>query len=153
MDVHVGENKETMMVKEVQYDYLGKNVIHADLIRVDVTERVKVSVPIELKGTAKGAAEGGVINEQANSIEIECVVTEIPDVLTVNIKDVGIGDAIHAGEVQLPEGVRLVSDPAIVILTCSIVAAAKSTEEILAEAPTAPEVIGEVKEEAEESAE
>ncbi|MHC4753000.1 MAG: 50S ribosomal protein L25, partial [Planctomycetota bacterium] len=63
MDVQVGRKKEKMIVKELQYDYLGKNIIHADLMRVDITESVKVTVPIELKGTARGTHEGGIIEE------------------------------------------------------------------------------------------
>ena len=152
LDVQVGRKKETVMVKEVQYDHLGKNIVHADLMRVDVTERVKVSVPLELKGIAKGTHEGGVISAQMAHIEVECVVTEIPESIPVNIKDVGVGDAIHAGEVALPEGMTLVTAPETVILTCSLVAAAKTTEEIEAEAPAAPEVIGKAKEEEEEAA-
>ncbi|MHC4560006.1 MAG: 50S ribosomal protein L25 [Planctomycetota bacterium] len=65
MDVQVGRKKEKMIVKELQYDYLGKNIIHADLMRVDITESVKVTVPIELKGTARGTHEGGIIEEHA----------------------------------------------------------------------------------------
>ena len=147
LDVQVGRKKETVMVKDVQYDHLGKQVVHADLMRVDVTERVRVAVPIELKGVAKGTHEGGIINEQMDHIEVECVVTEIPESIPVNIKEVEVGDAIHAGDIALPEGLKLITEPETVILTCGLVAAAKTTEEIEAEAPAAPEVIGEKKEE------
>ncbi len=61
IDVEIGAAKETTLIKDVQYDYLGKDIVHIDLMRVDVTETVKVGVPIEIKGTAKGAAEGGVV--------------------------------------------------------------------------------------------
>ncbi len=53
-DVQIDKKKETMIVKAIQYDYLGKNIIHADLMRVDVTELIKVTVAIEPKGDAKG---------------------------------------------------------------------------------------------------
>jgi large subunit ribosomal protein L25 len=149
LDVQLGRKKEKVMVKDVQYDHLGKQVLHADLMRVDVTERVRVTVPIELKGVAKGTHEGGIINEQMDRVEVECVVTEIPESIAVNIKEVEVGDAIHARDIALPEGVTLVTEPETVILTCSLVAAAKTTEELEAEAPIAPEVIGEVKEEGE----
>jgi len=149
LDVQLGRKKEKVMVKDLQYDHLGKQVVHADLMRVDVTERVRVSVPIELKGVAKGTHEGGIINEQMDHIEVECVVTEIPESIPVNIKEVEVGDAIHAGDIMLPEGIKLVTEPGTVILTCGLVAAAKTTEELEAEAPTAPEVIGEEKEEEE----
>ncbi len=152
MDVQIGKETEKMLVKDIQYDHLGRNIIHVDLMRVDVTETVKVMVPIELKGIAKGTHEGGVVEEHANRLEVECKVTEIPDVITVWIKDVGIGDTIHARDVQLPPAVKLVSPPETLLVTCHVIATVKTTEEIEAEAPVAPEVITEVKPEEEEEA-
>ena len=64
-----------------------------------------------------------------------------------------MGDTLHAGDIELPDGVKLVSDPGTLLVSCSLVAAAKSTEELEVEAPTAPEVIGEAKEAEEESEE
>jgi large subunit ribosomal protein L25 len=142
IDVQVGKKNETVLVKDLQYDHLGRKIIHADLIRVDVTETVKVTVPIELKGTARGTHEGGIIEGHVGGLEVECKVTDIPESLVVLVKDVGIGDAIHAGDVQLPEGVKLASSPEMLVVTCHLVAAAKTAEEAEAEEPVAPEVIG-----------
>ncbi len=152
MDVQIGKKQEKMIVKELQYDHLGRDIIHVDLMRVDVTETIQVAVPVELKGTAKGTHEGGVVEMHTSSLEIECKVTDIPEVIVVNVKEIGIGDTLHASGVELPSGVKLVSAPSTLLVTCSLVAAAKSTEELEAEMPAAPEVIGEVKEEAEEEA-
>jgi large subunit ribosomal protein L25 len=146
LDVQIGRKREKTLVKDLQYDHLGKNIIHVDLMRVDVSESVKVAVSIELKGTAQGTHEGGIVEEHADRLEVECKVTEIPESIVVSVKDIGVGDTLHAGDVELPEGVRLVSDPSTLLVTCSLVAAAKSTEELEAEVPVAPEVIGEVKE-------
>lgn len=147
MEIQVGKKHETMLVKDLQYDHLGKEVIHADLMRVDVTETVRVDVSLEFKGTAKGIHEGGMVEVHADRLEIECRVTEIPERITVSIKEMGLGDAMHAGDVQLPEGVKLISSPDLLLATCNIIAAAKSTEELEAEMPVAPEVITEAKEE------
>lgn len=146
LDVQIGKKKEKMIVKDLQYDYLGRDIMHADLMRVDVTETVKVMVPIELKGTAKGAHEGGIIEGHADHVEVECKVTDIPESIIVSVKEVGVGDTLHAGDIELPSGVNLVSDPSMLLVTCSLVAAAKTTEELEEEVPIAPEVIGEVKE-------
>ena len=54
---------QTLLVKDLQYDHLGKDVIHADLVRVNLNERVVVEVPVELRGTAKGTHEGGIVEE------------------------------------------------------------------------------------------
>jgi large subunit ribosomal protein L25 len=154
MDIQIGKKKEKVIVKELQYDHLGRNIIHADLMRVDVSETVRVDVPIELKGTAAGAHEGGIIEEHADHLEIECKVVDIPEAIVVSVKDVHVDDALHAGDVELPEGVVLLSPRDTLLVTCHTIAAAKTTEELEEEVPVAPEVIGEVQEEqAEESPE
>jgi large subunit ribosomal protein L25 len=153
LDVKIGKRKEKMLVKDLQYDHLSKNIIHADLIRVDVTEMVKVTVPIELKGTAKGTHEGGIIEEHTDRLEIECRATDIPESIIVSVKEVGVGDAVHASDIELPPGVELISDPTTLLVTCHLVAAAKTTEELEEEAPTAPEVITEAKEPEEQAQE
>ncbi|MEA3226818.1 MAG: 50S ribosomal protein L25 [Planctomycetota bacterium] len=152
IDVQVGKKKEKMLVKEVQYDYLGRNIIHADLMRVDMSETIKVTVPIELKGIAAGTHESGIIDEHVDCLEIECKVTDIPEMIVVWIKDVRVGDALHAGDIELPDGVKLASSPETLLVTCHLVAAAKTTEEVEEEMLAAPEVIGEVKEPEEEEA-
>ncbi len=153
MEVEINGKKETLLIKDVQYDYSGTDIIHVDLMRVDVTEMVRVTVPIVLKGTAKGAAEGGMVETHTGNLEIECRVTQIPESIVISVKEMALGDAIHAKDIQLPEGVKLITSPEILVATCHIVEEVKTTEEVLAEAPAAPEVITEVKEEAEEGEE
>jgi large subunit ribosomal protein L25 len=153
MDVQIGRKSQKVLVKDLQYDYLGKDIIHADLVRVDVTEMVRVTVPIELKGTAQGTHEGGVISEHVDHLEIECQAVNIPENIIVSVKEVGVGDTLHARDIELPEDIKLVSDPETLLVTCSLVAAAKAAEEVEEEAPVAPEVIGEAKEEQEQAPE
>ena len=152
-DVRIGKKSQKVLIKDLQYDYLGRDIIHMDLIRVSATEAVKVTVPIELKGKAKGTHEGGIIEEHVDHLEIECKAADIPESIIVLVKEVDVGDTLHACDIELPDGVKLVSAPSTLLVTCSLVAAAKSTEELEEEVPAAPEVIGEAKEAAEESSE
>lgn len=147
MDVKIAGKVETLMVKDLQYDYLGRDIIHADLMRVDISETVKVVVPIELKGTAKGLSEGGMIEEHADTLEIECVVTNLPETIAVSVKNVGVGESLHASDVELPAGVTLVSPADTLIVTCPMKASAVSAEDAEEgeEGPSAPEVITERK--------
>ena len=153
MDVQIGKKKEKMIVKELQYDYFGKYIIHADLMRVDVTEAIKVNVPIELKGTAQGTHEGGIVEEHTDHLEIECKATEIPETIVVSIKELSVGGILHAGDIELPSGMKLISSPDTLLVTCQLVAAAKTTEQMEEEMPVAPEVIGETAESEEETSE
>ncbi len=142
-EVDMGGAKETLLVKDVQYDHLGKEIIHADLVRVDLSEMINIRVPLEMKGTAKGTHESGIIDEHLDHLNIECKVSDIPERIIVSVKEVGVGDSIRAGEVELPEGAKLVTSPSALIVTCHLVAAAKSTEEVEEEMPASPEVITE----------
>ena len=142
-DVDLSGKAETLLVKEVQYDHLGKYIIHADLVRVNLSEAVKVTVPIELRGTAKGTHQGGIIDEYLDHLEIECKVSDIPKFITVSVKEVDVGGSIHAGDIELPEGAKLITDPKALVVMCHLVAAAKSTEEVEEEMPAGPEVITE----------
>lgn len=150
LDVQLGRTKEKVLVKDLQMDHLGKEIIHADFMRVDEAEMVKVTIPVEFKGTAKGTQEGGIVEVHASQLEIECRVSDIPEKVVVLVKDMNIGDSIHAGSVQLPEGVKLISSPELLLVSCGLVTVVKTSEELEAEAPAVPEVIGKGKEEAEE---
>ena len=153
MDITVNGATEKMLIKELQYDYLGRNIVHVDLMRVDVTEMIKVDVPVELKGVAKGVQDGGVVEANLSKIEVECLAINIPTSIVVSVKDLGVGESIKAGEIKLPDGVKLVTAPDLIVTSCRIVAEAKTTEQLEAEAPAAPEVITEKAPKAEEGAE
>lgn len=143
-EVKLAKGKETLLVKDLQYDHLGKNVIHADLVRVDLSERVTVTVPIELRGTAKGTHEGGIVDQSLDHLEVECVVSSIPEVIAISVKELGVDEAIHARDVVLPDGVMLKTNPDAMICICHLpkVKAAAEEEEAV-EAPEGPEVITE----------
>ena len=143
MDVTIGGNAEKMLIKDLQYDHLGRTIIHADLIRVDVTERIKVEVALELKGVPKGTQEGGVLESHMDHLEVECLAVDIPKSIVVPVKDLDVGQSIYARDVKLPEGVKLMSLPDIMVVTCRVLAEAKTTEQVEAETPVAPEVIRE----------
>ncbi len=151
-ELDLGGKKEQTLLKDIQYDNLGKNVIHADLVRVDLTETVQVEVPIEHKGTAVGTTHGGMIDEHLTQLEVECVVTNIPETIPVSIKNLDIDQTIHAGDIELPPGVKLITPAEALILSCYEAAVAPEEEEGVepAEELSSPEVITEKKEEEQE---
>jgi large subunit ribosomal protein L25 len=154
LDVKIGPEPQKLLVKEVQYDYLGRNAIHVDLMRVDITETIEVSVPVEFKGVAKGTQEGGVVERHTDHLLVKCLAINIPESLVVSIKELDIDGAIYARDVKLPEGVTLASPADTLLVACREQIEVKTTEEVVAEAPVAPEVITKGKaEEGEEPAE
>ncbi len=156
MELEVDGKNETTMIKDIQYDYLGRDIIHADMIRVNITERVTVSVALDLKGEPKGAQEGGILEEHADGLEVECRVSDIPETIEVSVDDMEIGDALYARDVKLPEGIDLASDEDTLIVICRTVEVEEPEEaEALEgeEEPSAPEVIGREKEDQEDEGE
>ena len=156
-DVDLAGAKDTLLVKDLQYDYLGDTVIHADLVRVNLSERVKVQVMIKLVGTAVGTHMGGIVEEIMNRIEVECAVNEIPEFLPVDIKGLELDKTLRASEIVLPDGFTLVTDPNAGVIGCHESKAAVAEEEEAVEGEEGvegaaePEVLTEKKEDEESS--
>jgi large subunit ribosomal protein L25 len=151
LELDVEGKVQNVLVKEVQYDPMGQEILHVDLTRVDLDERVEVTVPILLRGTPAGAAEGGVLHQVTAQATIECTVRSIPDDLRLSVAEMKVGDVLHMNDLPLPEGAKLVSDGETIVATVSVV-----KEEVVAPAPVeaapaGPEIIGEKKEEPEET--
>lgn len=150
IDVTIDGDTQKMLIKALQHDHLGRTIVHVDLMRIDVTERIEVEVPVELKGVAKGTHDGGVVESHIDHLDVECLAIEIPASIVVPIKELGVGESIKAGDIKLPAGVKLVTPAESYVVSCRIVAEAKTTEQLEAEAPVAPEVITEREPKAEE---
>lgn len=142
---------EPVLLKEVQYDHLSADVVHVDFARVDLTERVTVTVSLELKGDPKGEKEGGVLQQIINELEIECVVTDIPDVLTHDVSDMEKDAVLHIKDLKLPSNLKVLQDEDLIVATCREIVEQVETPAV-AEGGAEPEVITKGKEE-EEAAE
>lgn len=153
IELDLGGSSETVLVKEAQYDHLGSHLLHLDLTRVSLDETVEVSVPLELKGTPKGEADGGKLQQIIAELEIECRVLEIPEFIRHNVSEMALDDVLHIKDLQLPTGVKCLQDAELIV---AVVREVK--EEVVApaagEAATAePEVIGQKEREEKAAAE
>jgi len=155
LEVQLGKDKEHALIKEVQYDTFGHEVLHVDLARVSLDERVEVTVPILLRGTPAGAAEGGVLQQSAATVTVECLVTAIPEEIRVPVTHMKVGDLLYMRDLPLPEGAALLSEPETVVCSLSIVAeeVVPTPEEAAVAAATEPELVREEKGEEEEAEE
>jgi large subunit ribosomal protein L25 len=131
-----GDVNESVLLKDVQWDALGYGIVHVDFSRVSATESVQTTVAVELRGTAPGIKEGGVLKFVTHEIEVECAASAIPDKIYVSVKDLQLDSEIFARDVALPEGVTLVSNGDDVIVSCD---KPRAEEEEEAGAPTGAE--------------
>jgi large subunit ribosomal protein L25 len=145
LEIDIEGTMQNVLVKDVQYDHMGSDILHVDLTRVNLDELVEVTVPIVLRGTPAGAIEGGVLNQVVAQVSVEVQVRSIPDDIRTTVDHMKIGDKLFMKDLHLPEGAKLKDDPEMLIATVSFVA-----EEVVAateEQVAAPEVIGAKKEE------
>jgi large subunit ribosomal protein L25 len=155
LELSVDGATETCLIKEIQYDHLGDDIIHVDLTRVDLNEEVTVYVPLVLSGEGDAPGlkqEGALLENPTTDLEVTCLASAIPDQVIVDISALEIGDAVTVGDLTLPEGVTTDIDPVTVVAQISFVSEDEMEElEAPAEAAAEPELIGEEAEE--ESAE
>lgn len=104
-------DKVVVIVAEIQRDALKRTPEHVDLHRVNMSEKVRVNVPVSLVGTAAGVKEGGLLDFAHHSLHIECLPGQIPEHIEINIADLKIGHAIHVSEISFPAGVKCVDNP------------------------------------------
>ncbi len=106
------DEKQMVLLKDVQFDYLGTRVVHCDFARVDLNERIHTRVHVNLVGEAIGLkAAGNLLMHPVTEIEIECRVVDIPGHIDVDISGLDLGHVITAGDVKLPkDDMKLVSD-------------------------------------------
>jgi large subunit ribosomal protein L25 len=97
----------TVLVKDLQRDPVRGFVIHADLFEIDTTERISVSVPVHVTGTAEGVTLGGLLDHVLREIELDCLPNAIPDEFVVDVTSLNMGDAIHVSDLAVPDGVHI----------------------------------------------
>jgi large subunit ribosomal protein L25 len=161
LNLRDGESTPAMVV-DWQYDPMKDTLLHVDLKRIDLTKRIRVSVPAAVHGDAKGVKQqGGLLELVAREVEIECLPDEIPEHFTVDVTELMIGQSVRAGELALSGSMVLVSPAdnviAHVVALRAEEAPAAAAPEAAAAAPEAeataePEVIKKGKKE-EEAAE
>src|SRR5271170_7877618 len=111
-----GGETTPVMIVDWQNDPVKENMLHIDLKRIDLTKKLRVKVPVHALGEPKGVKlQGGLHELITREIEIECLPDDIPELFTIDVTELSIGESIRASQVALPEAVKLVSQPDAVI--------------------------------------
>ena len=139
-DVTIDGKTDHCLLKAVQWDYMGREIIHADFTRVDLTEEVEVQVELVLTGEPKAAQASGVVLEHPiTEITVKCAANKIPDNIEVDITDVTDEAPIHVSDVTLPAGLTLISDGEGIVAQISVVKVKAAAED--EDGSAEPEVI------------
>jgi len=142
------KQSRSCLVKEIQYDPVQGDIIHLDFNEISLTEVIKINVPVVAKGEPLGVKqEGGSLEHILWEIEVECLPTDIPKEIEVDVSALKIGDAIHIKDITFPPKIKVLNDPEAIVL--SVAAPIKEEVPVAAvegEEKQEPEVIKEKKE-------
>jgi large subunit ribosomal protein L25 len=152
IDLSFGDDTSTVMVKEVQKDVITGEYLHVDFHQIALDEAIAIEVPISLEGTAIGEREGGVLQESLRTIEVNCLPTEIPEDIKVDISELDVGESLHVSELEADEDIEILTSGDDVVVTV-VVPTELEVEEEEEEEIAEPEVIGEELDEEEEEEE
>src|SRR5579875_1320242 len=106
-----------VIIKDVQRAPVSGALLHADLYEVDLSAKLQVSVPLRFHGKAKGVAEGGILQPLVRTLDVECLPTDIPEAIDVDVSELGIHDAIHISALQFGPNVSPVYDSDFAVVT------------------------------------
>jgi large subunit ribosomal protein L25 len=94
-----------------------RTILHVDFLGISMDRQITVEVPINLVGDPVGVAEGGMLQQVVRSVEISCLPDRIPDTVKLDVSALAMGHSLHVSDLQVPEGVELLSDPRLTIAT------------------------------------
>jgi large subunit ribosomal protein L25 len=107
-----------VLVKELQRDPISGAYLHADLYAVDLLQKITVSIPINLTGTAIGVSlGGGILDHAMRELEVECLPNAIPEEFAVDVSEIEVGQSLHVRDIPIPEGVDVLNDPDVSIMS------------------------------------
>ncbi len=138
------------VIKDRQFDPVWGKLLHIDFYRVSMTEKLSAEVPVVTVGESAGEKAGGTVEHILREVTVECLPDRIPESIEIDVTALEIGNSIHARDLSVPEGVKIITEPDRVVI--SVIAPRVVEEEVAAEEAVEPELVGE-KEEAEEEAE
>lgn len=134
-------NNIKVLKKSMDVHPVSRRPVHLDLFAIDLTQALRVFVEIRYEGRAAGVKEGGIFNAVKRDVEVECLPTEIPAFIAIDITNLELGGSIHASELQIPKGVKLITLPTETLCTIVTVeeeAAAPVVAAVGAEGAAAP---------------
>jgi len=150
VDLEVAGEVRTVLLQEVQHSPVGGDILHVDFHAVSMDEKIEADIPVEPTGTANGVKNfGGLLEQSLRTLEVECLPRDLPDVITVDVSHLNIGDSIHVRDIKLPEGVEAKTPAELTVLSVMAPTVEEEPASTVPEAAASPEVIKEKKPEGE----
>ena len=135
-----GAVKTAALVRELQWDTYGVEPLHIDFLRVSASDRIRVKVPVQLKGECPGQRAGGVLSLVLHELELECTADHVPELIHVNVGHLELSHTIKVKDLELLHGAMAVAEGEDTVVSCML--PLKKGEEATGGAVAEPEIIG-----------
>lgn len=146
------DGERMAIIRDLQFDPVTENLLHVDLQEVTADRAITVRVAVHPVGEAAGVKEQkGILNIVLHEIEVSCLPRNIPERIDADVTELSIGDVLTIGNLQAPEGVRILNDAGQAVVTVSPPMAEEVVAPVAAAAPAEPEVLTERKPKEEEA--
>ncbi|RJQ38449.1 50S ribosomal protein L25 [Candidatus Microgenomates bacterium] len=141
VDIEVEGSAKPVLIHNVQRDHITKKPIHADFFQVNLKEKVKTMIPLEVLGEPKAVTEKiGLLLQPLSEVEVEALPEDLPEKIEVNVENLAnVDEQITVADLKLPKGVEVLTDPSQIIVKISELVTKEAQEEAAAEAAAAAE--------------
>ena len=141
-----GAGTQLAFLQDVQHNALTKEILHVDFLAVSEKTSITANLPLELTGEPVGVQEGGLLEHMLHTIEVSCLPKDLPESISVDVSHLAIGEALHIGELTLPEGVTSTINSDVVVALVAKARVEEVEEDAEGEAAASePEVTSEAK--------
>ena len=138
LNIEVDGTTTTALTRELQRDPVRGTLLHADFVKIDLTQEVEVEVPVHLVGDSPGVKEGGVLEHPLFTVHVRCLPTDVPESIDADISGLNIGDALRVSELAEGRDFHILNDPDSVVASVAAPITEEQLEAMVAEA--GPEV-------------
>ena len=153
INLSLGDETKTVIVKEVQRDPVRGNILHVDFHAIALDKKLEIAVPVSVVGEEQRPSDGGVVTTLLWEVLVSCLPTDIPEAIVVDVSDLELDSTIVVSELELPEGVEILEDPEEAVVKVDIPELIVEEDEDVEEDDEAVEVEEETDSEEEDSEE
>ena len=149
LTIQGGKEKSRVFLREIHRDPVTSDLLHLDLLRIDENQKMHFSVPVHPVGTCAGVKMGGILDQHLRTVELKCLVKDLPSHIDAYVTDLVIHQSLHVSDLKVPESIEMLNPPKDIVFNVLPPRKIEVEEEVAPaeEEEKEPEVIGEKKEE------
>ncbi|MDQ4065744.1 MAG: 50S ribosomal protein L25/general stress protein Ctc [Actinomycetota bacterium] len=133
LNIEVDGSKTTAITRELQRDPVKGTLLHADFVKIDLTQEIEVEVPVHLVGESPGAKEGGVLEHPLFTVHVRCLPSDVPEAIDADVSGLNIGDVLRVSDLGTDRNFEILNDPDTVVASVAAPISEEQLEAMVAE--------------------